>query len=118
MTSLVMAVDDDSNVLKLLKLVLKQLPCTVLDVDDSNDAVKLLESVTPDLFIIDLMMPRMNGFELCQHIRSYYATSDVPIILLSAQYNREVVLEGLEAGNDAVPVADRSGDVRHPHSVR
>jgi CheY-like chemotaxis protein len=95
---MVMAVDDEATMLLLISLALKRLPCSVLTIDNPIEAIGLLESVTPDLFIIDLMMPQMNGFELCRYIRSNYMTADIPIILLSAQYDRDVVLEGLEAG--------------------
>jgi DNA-binding response OmpR family regulator len=97
-TSIVMVVDDENTILRLIKLVLSPLPCAVMEIDDAGDAIKLLESVIPDLFIVDLMMPRINGFELCRYIRNCISTTDTPIILLSAQYDRHTVLEGLEAG--------------------
>lgn len=95
---MIMVVDDDTNVLRLIELVLNRLRCTVVTLDDPLEAVDLLASVTPDLFIIDQMMPRMNGFELCNHIRACPVTAQTPIIMLSALHDPNSVSKGLQAG--------------------
>jgi CheY-like chemotaxis protein len=97
-TSIIMAVDDEVFVLRLLGLVLQPLECSLLAVEDPRKAVQLLESVTPDLFILDLMMPHINGLDLCQQIRSSPATADTPIIMLSAYYDASIVEKCLQAG--------------------
>lgn len=97
---MIMAVDDETNMLHLIELVLKRLRCTVVKVSDPLDATQLLASVIPDLFVLDVMMPQMNGIELCQYIRSLPATARTPIIMLSAHYSREAVARALQAGAD------------------
>jgi CheY-like chemotaxis protein len=93
-----MAVDDEVFVLRLLGLVLQPLECSVLAVEDPRKALELLESITPDLFIVDMMMPHINGLDLCQWIRSSPATAQTPIIMLSACYDVSIVDKCLRAG--------------------
>ncbi|MBI5669079.1 MAG: response regulator [Chloroflexi bacterium] len=100
MNMMIMAVDDEANMLHLIELVLKRLRCTVVKVSNPLDATQLLTSVTPDLFVLDVMMPQMNGIELCQYIRSLPETTRTPIIMLSAHYSREAVARALQAGAD------------------
>ena len=93
-----MVVDDDSTILRLVELVLHRLQCTVVTVDEPAEALEMLASVTPDLIILDQMMPRINGFELCRQIRSYTPTARTPIIMLSALYDPASITQGLQAG--------------------
>jgi CheY-like chemotaxis protein len=93
-----MVVDDDSTILRLVELVLHRLHCTVVTVDEPAEAMEMLASVNPDLIILDQMMPRVNGFELCRHIRSYAPTARTPVIMLSALYDPASIAKGLEAG--------------------
>jgi CheY-like chemotaxis protein len=97
-TSVIMAVDDEVFVLRLIELVLQRLGCSILAVEDPRKALQLLESVTPDLFILDLMMPHINGLELCQQIRSSPATAQVPVIVLSAYNDSRMAEKCLNAG--------------------
>ena len=111
---MIMVVDDDQNILHLTDVVLNRLRCTVVTVSDPLQAIKLLESVTPDLFILDQMMPRMSGFELCHHIRSCGHTVQTPIIMLSARHDRILVKESVEAGaNLCLPKTALYSDLIH-----
>jgi PAS domain S-box-containing protein len=72
-------------------------------VETTTDGVAALESIQssrPDLVLTDVMMPRMDGFELLRSLRANTATQDIPIILLSARAGEEARIEGLEAGAD------------------
>lgn len=100
MNFMIMAVDDEANMLHLIELVLKRLRCTVVKVSNPLDVTQLLTSVIPDLFVLDVMMPQMNGIELCAYIRSVPATARTPIIMLSAHYSRDAVARALQAGAD------------------
>ncbi len=93
-----MVVDDDPTILRLIELVLHRLQCTVVTVDEPAEAMEMLASVKPDLIILDQMMPRVNGFELCRQIRSTIAMARTPIIMLSALYDPHSITQGLEAG--------------------
>jgi DNA-binding response OmpR family regulator len=65
---------------------------------DAYSALDLLETSTPDLFILDVMMPGMDGIELCKRIRARPETSTTPILMLSAKNDAKTIKNGLEAG--------------------
>jgi two-component system phosphate regulon response regulator PhoB len=96
--SMIMVVDDDATLLRLMEFVLRPLKCTVVTVENPQEALELLASVTPDLFILDLMMPQINGIDLCRSIRKSPATVHTPVIMLSAHYNQDIVARSLQAG--------------------
>ncbi len=93
-----MVVDDDAAMLALVEWLLKRHELTVTTNDNPQEVVNLLPSITPDLFIIDLMMPQVNGVELCRKIRACSTTRHTPIIILSARHDVDVMRQGLEAG--------------------
>jgi DNA-binding response OmpR family regulator len=93
-----MVVDDEVALLTLVEIMLKRTGITVLKAEDGYRALQLLDTRTPDLFILDLMMPRMTGFELCKRIRSRVETRHTPIIIVSAMSDSESIAQGYEAG--------------------
>jgi two-component system cell cycle response regulator len=97
---LIVVVDDDPTILTLVELVLRRFQFNVMTFDDPLRALDVLESLSPDLFILDLMMPRISGTELCKRIRSHPHTRHVPIIILSALSAADGFVKGLEAGAD------------------
>jgi DNA-binding response OmpR family regulator len=78
-----MVVDDDANIRELACALLGGNGFDMCEAADGQDAMRKLPAENPDLVIVDIMMPRMDGFELCRHIRQYY--SDTPILMLSAR---------------------------------
>jgi CheY-like chemotaxis protein len=80
----IMVVDDEPSILMLIELSLKRAGFTVLKANDPFQALSLLDATTPDLFVLDLMMPGMDGLELCKRIRSRPQTADTPVIVFSA----------------------------------
>lgn len=96
----VMMVDDDAGVLTLIRIMLERSGFIVLGAKDALAALNMLETSTPDLIILDVMMPGMDGIELCRQIRARPQTAHTPIIILSACSDWESVTEGLEAGAD------------------
>ncbi len=101
MNKQIMVVDDEVNILLLLDITLKRRGFTVLKAADSCSALTMLEASTPDLFILDVMMPGMDGLELCRRIRARPATAHTPVIMLSARYDQRSVERGLAAGANA-----------------
>jgi len=101
MNKQIMVVDDEVNILLLLDITLKRRGFTVLKANDSYSALMMLNSSTPDLFILDVMMPGMDGLELCRQIRARAETAHTPIIMLSARYDERSVERALAAGANA-----------------
>lgn len=100
----IMIVDDDANVLKLFEIILQRQGYTVVTVNDPGRAMELLAACTPDLFIVDVMMPHIDGLELCQHLRRRTETAYTPIILVSGMYDERMIKRAVDAGaNDYVP---------------
>ena len=87
MARTIMVVDDDPNQLTLVELLLKRRGFVVVKADSGKLALSLLNSITPDMFILDVMMPDINGFDLCKSIRTRPQTATTPIIMLSAGFD-------------------------------
>lgn len=104
MKKTVLVVDDELGALTLIGIMLERGGFNVLKAQDATVALSLLEQGTPDLIILDVMMPGMNGIELCRAIRKRPETQTTPIVILSARGDAESVMQGMEAGaNDYLP---------------
>ncbi|MCX6012972.1 MAG: response regulator transcription factor [Chloroflexi bacterium] len=90
-------VDDDVRILRLLQNVLETEGYSVLNAANGEECFKVLEEESVDLILLDVMMPGMDGYEVCHRIREF---SRVPIIMVTAKGNQEEIVEGLEAGAD------------------
>ncbi len=107
----IMVVDDDQAMLTLVGLILEQAGFVVQKAKSGLEALELLNSSPPDLFILDIMMPGMDGIELCQRIRANPLTAETPVLFLSALSDFHVVEKGFEAGATdhlAKPVSNRT----------
>lgn len=93
-----MVVDDEINITKLLDLSLRRFGYAVLAANDPFLALSMLQAETPDLMVIDLMMPGMNGLELCRRIRARPETSTVPILVFSGRSDSQSLAGVVEAG--------------------
>jgi DNA-binding response OmpR family regulator len=96
----VLIVDDEPMTRTLLQLMLAPTDCEVIEAEDGLDALGKIEQKIPDLVILDVMMPRMDGITLCRHLRQEAHTALLPIIMLSAKTSSEAIQEGLLAGAD------------------
>lgn len=93
----VLAIDDDPAMTELLNLLLISRGFDVKTANAGNEGVKLLREFVPDVIILDLMMPGMNGWQVCGEVRQF---SNVPILILSALDNPGNVASALDAGAD------------------
>ena len=98
--SRILIVDDEPNIVLALELLMKKEGYEVRAVADGERAVQAAKEFRPDLILLDIMMPKMDGYEVCQSIRSDAQLKDVSIIMLTAK-GREVEREkGLALGAD------------------
>lgn len=93
----VLAIDDDPAMTDLLSLLLKSHGLEIYTSNSGEEGMLLVHSVTPDIIILDLMMPGLDGWQVCREIRTF---SKVPIIILSALDNPGMVASALDAGAD------------------
>ncbi len=96
----ILAVDDNRTNLHILQVFLKKLGHTVIQAENGQEAVDKYLAERPDMVLLDIMMPVMDGFEAARRIRAETTEHWVPIIFLSALNRDENLLEGLEAGGD------------------
>jgi len=96
----ILVVDDEPNVRKLLRTVLNK-KFTVLEAEDGSQAVKVASTEKPDLILMDIMMPKMDGYTSCYALKSEPATRSIPIIMLTAidlklnlQLSKEIGADG------------------------
>jgi two-component system cell cycle response regulator len=100
MLPLILIVDDNEEILEFLERILNN-KYTILKAEDGKQALKILETEAVQLVISDVMMPEMDGFELCKNIKSHFEHSHIPVILLTAKNTIQSKIEGLELGADA-----------------
>ncbi|GBO56326.1 hypothetical protein APA_4656 [Pseudanabaena sp. lw0831] len=98
--SKVMIVDDDPHILKILRVLLERWDLEVIALQNPQQFWQILESTSPDLLILDLIMPACNGIDLCQSMRASSLWQDLPIVFLSAHSDRETVRQLFVAGAD------------------
>ncbi len=79
----IMVVDDESEMLHMLHLALESQGYLVMRVEDPMRALHITQSLTPNLFILDILMPEMDGYELCRRLRQQANTARTPVIMYS-----------------------------------
>jgi two-component system KDP operon response regulator KdpE len=92
-----LVIDDDSAVTDLLSLLLKSNGFEVAATNNSTEGLTMIRDISPDVVILDLMMPEMDGWQICKAVREF---SQVPIIILSALNDPSMIASVLDAGAD------------------
>jgi DNA-binding response OmpR family regulator len=93
----ILVVDDDPHIRELVRVFLHREGFEIIEAADGLEALSRLDSVKVDLAIIDIMMPKMDGWKLCQEIK---ATFDIPILMLTAKGETSQKLKGFQLGTD------------------
>ncbi|MDY0395547.1 response regulator transcription factor [Virgibacillus halophilus] len=93
----ILIVDDDVHIRELIKLLLRDEGFDVYEASDGVEALAMLESIKADMVILDIMMPNMDGWELCQELRVFY---DFPLLMLTAKRETSQKLKGFDMGTD------------------
>ena len=100
MNKLIAIIDDEPDILELVSINLKKASYRVKEFPDSESFFRSLAAETPDLIILDLMLPDMDGFEVCKFLKSQYKYTSIPIIMLTARAEETEKVLGLELGAD------------------
>jgi len=94
----ILFVDDEEDLLKMVGMRLRAAGYEVLTASNGPEALKLVEMENPDLILLDIMMPEMDGFEVCRKIKELKDRADIPIIFFTAKEAVEDKVKGLKAG--------------------
>ncbi|URN94590.1 MAG: response regulator transcription factor [Candidatus Pristimantibacillus lignocellulolyticus] len=97
MSTTILIVDDDKEIAELIEVYLRNEGYTILKAHDGEEAQQKMENLSVNLLILDIMMPKMDGMELCRRVRK---TSDIPILMLSAKAEDMDKILGLMTGAD------------------
>ena len=97
---LITIVDDEEDIVKLVSHHLKREGFKVKEFHNGRDFLSYIESVTPDLAVLDIMLPGIDGLEICRILKNKSTTASVPIIMLTAKAAEADVVVGLELGAD------------------
>ncbi|GMX61793.1 envelope stress response regulator transcription factor HitR [Paenibacillus elgii] len=93
----ILVVDDDPHIRRLVKMIMRGEGFEVLEAADGARAMRALEATKADLVILDIMMPGMDGWELCRELREHY---DLPLLMLTALGDTEQKVKGFDLGTD------------------
>ncbi len=96
----ILVVDDNQQNLELLQAYLEDVECTTISAHDGLEALDIVKKNPPDLILLDVMMPKMSGFEVCKRIKNDPATTDIPIIMVTALAEFGDIERGIDSGTD------------------
>lgn len=97
----ILIVDDEPNILLSLDFLMRKSGYTVLLARNGTEALEHIQQSKPDLILLDIMMPDVDGYEICQKTKSNSSTSHIKIIFLTAKSKESDIAKGLEMGADA-----------------
>jgi DNA-binding response OmpR family regulator len=101
MATTILIVDDDEDILRLLRKILEVEGYAVLDARDGEEAIVQVKTHRPDLVVLDLNLPKMDGFVVCEQIKNDPKTARIPVLMLTAAYDKvEHAERGLLLGAD------------------
>jgi len=96
----VMVIDDEPDIVKLVKISLEMANFEVIEAFSGKEALEKVQKTVPDLFLLDIMMPEMNGYEVCQKLKGEEKTRNVPVVMLTAKGQKGDAEQGLKVGAD------------------
>ena len=96
--AVILVVDDEEEIRRVMRLTLTIAGYEVREAEDGNKALESLQKNPPDLILLDVLMPGMDGFEVCRRVRADSATAHIPILILSARTDTQSQEEGFRAG--------------------
>ncbi|HET6386589.1 MAG TPA: response regulator [Armatimonadota bacterium] len=100
MAKKILAVDDEKHIVRLVQVNLERAGYQVVTAFDGVEALEKVKGERPDMIVCDVMMPRMDGFEVLRNLKSDASTRDIPVIMLTAKAQDADVLRGWTSGVD------------------
>jgi two-component system alkaline phosphatase synthesis response regulator PhoP/two-component system response regulator VicR len=97
----IMAVDDERHIVRLIQVNLERSGYQVITAFDGPDALKKVETERPDVIVLDVMMPKMDGFEVLKRLQANPETRNIPVIMLTAKAQDADVFRGWSSGVSA-----------------
>ena len=94
----ILAVDDEPHILRLVSFSLSSKGFEMLEASDGLSALEIAEREKPDLVLLDVMMPVLDGYETCRRLKANPETADIPVVMLSAKSQKAEQAVGLQAG--------------------
>ncbi|MDI9433322.1 MAG: response regulator [Planctomycetota bacterium] len=96
----ILIVDDNAQNLELIQAYLEDVECRTVVACDGIEALDVVARTKPDLVLLDVMMPKMSGFEVCRRLKNDSATSDIPVIMVTALNELRDIERGIDSGTD------------------
>ncbi len=100
MAKKILAVDDEKHIVRLIQVNLERAGYEVVTANDGLQALEVVAKETPDLIVLDWMMPQLNGMETLKRLKQNDTTKDIPVIMLTAKSQDVDVLRGWQSGVD------------------
>ena len=100
MTTTILIIEDDADIRELLRFNLEREGFVVLDAEDGERGIALAREHSPRLIMLDVMLPRMDGFEVCRLLGTHAATAEIPVLMLTARGEEMDRVVGLSLGAD------------------
>ncbi|MBI3036436.1 response regulator [Candidatus Woesearchaeota archaeon] len=94
----ILVVDDEPNILKLVSFILASKGYDVIEASGGAEGITKAKAEKPDLIVLDVMMPKMDGFEAAKKLKADPATRDIPILMLSSKAQFEDKMKGIDSG--------------------
>lgn len=94
----ILIIDDEKNILLTLEMFLKKEKFQVLKATDGIEGLRIAEEEIPDLILLDIILPKMDGFLVCEALKRNIKTKDIPVIFMSVKSQDKDIKEAIEAG--------------------
>lgn len=96
--SLILIVDDNPANRKMLDILLKKDGFDTQTLEDGNNILEVVDNLKPQLILLDIMMPGMDGYQVCEELKSSRKTRDIPVIFLTAKSDSDAIVKGFQVG--------------------
>jgi DNA-binding response OmpR family regulator len=96
----ILIVEDEANIVKLISIRLERLGHSINSADNGVAALDIARESAPDLILLDVMIPVLNGFQVLQRLKADSATAPIPVLMLTARGHERDIVAGLEGGAD------------------